>query len=84
MLLYQTDNFQHLLSSFAHKGITGKFHQSIRNKKSINVDVHELNLQYFTGVIYPCILHLNNNIKQIIISISISIYIYIYIYIYTS
>jgi len=56
MLLYQTEDFQHLLSSFAHKGITGKFHQSTRNKKGINVDVYELILQYFTGVIYPCIL----------------------------
>ena len=56
MLLNQTDNFQHLLSSFAHKGITGKFHQSTRNKKIINVDVYELILNYFTGVIYPCIL----------------------------
>ena len=75
MLLDQTDNFQHLLSSFAHKGITGKFHQPIRNKKSINVDVYELILQYFTGVIYPCILQWNNN-KEIIISISIYIYMY--------
>ena len=56
MLLNQTDNFQHLLSSFAHKGTTGKFHQSTRNKKIINVDVYELILNYFTGVIYPCIL----------------------------
>ena len=56
MLLYQTEHFQHLLSSFAHKGITGKFHQSTRNKESINVDVYELILQYFTGVICPCIL----------------------------
>ena len=56
MLLNQTDNFQHLLSSFAHKGITGKFHQSTRNKKIINVDVYELILHYFTRVIYPCIL----------------------------
>lgn len=52
MLLYQTDNFKHLLSSFAHKGITGKFHQSTRNKKSINLDVYELILHYFTGVLY--------------------------------